>query len=146
STRMSDPREVAKKVEELLQVYESQYPGDAPEKIAAYRSAAETYLKLRLPAKAAPLYERILAILKAAESRPSLDRLATLDALSTTLAAYGRHRDALGLIEEAIAILKHYFPDRTADLYSAMNNLASTHLGLEHYDDAERIFLECLSL
>jgi tetratricopeptide (TPR) repeat protein len=143
---MSDPRELTKKVEDLLQVYESQYPGEAPEKIAAYRTAAETYLKLRLPARAAPIYERMLAILRATESRPSLDRLATLDALSTTYAACGRHRDGLALIEEAIAILKQYFPDRSADLYSAMNNLASMHLGLEQYDDAERIFLESLSL
>src|SRR2546430_3216095 len=53
---MSDPKELAKKVEELLQVYESQYPGDSPEKLHAYRTAAETYLKLRQPAKAAPIF------------------------------------------------------------------------------------------
>ncbi len=142
---MSDSRELVKKVEELLRVYE-QYPGDAPEKVAAFRKAAETYLKLRLPAKAVPIYERVLAILKVIEKHPSVERLATLDALATTYAACGRHRDCLASIAEAIAILKAHFPDRTEDLYSAMNNLASTHLGLEQYDSAEKIFLECLSL
>lgn len=142
---MSDPKELARKVEELLQVYEEQFPGDSADKVVAYRTAAETYLKLRLPAKAAPIYERMLAVLKAIEPRPSLDRLATLDALSTTYAACGRHRDGLALIEEAIAILKAHYPDRTEDLYSAMNNLASTHLGLEQYDSAEKLFLECLA-
>ena len=44
---MSDSKELAKKVEELLHVYEGQYPGDAPEKITVYRTAAETYLKMR---------------------------------------------------------------------------------------------------
>ncbi len=143
---MSDSKELARKVEELLQVYEEQFPDDSPDKVVAYRTAAETYLKLRLPAKAAPIYERMLAVLKAIEPRPSLDRLATLDALSTTYAACGRHRDGLALIEEAIVILKAHYPDRTEDLYSAMNNLASTHLGLEQYDSAEKLFLECLSL
>jgi len=143
---MSDPKELAKKVEELLQVYESQYPGDSPEKLPAYRTAAETYLKLRQHAKAAPIFERMLAILKASENRPSVERLAALDALATTYAACGRHHDGLALIEEAIAILQTYFPERTEDLYSAMNNLASTHLGIGQYDEAERIFLECLSL
>ena len=144
---MSDPKELArKKVEELLHVYEEQYPVDSPDKVVAFRTAAETYLKLRQPTKAAPIYERMLAILKAIEPRPSLERLATLDALSTTYAACGRHRDGLVLIEEAIVILKAHYPERTEDLYSAMNNLASTHLGLEQYDTAEKLFLECLSL
>jgi len=143
---MSDSTELAKKVEELLHVYEGQYPGDAPEKITFYRTAAETYLKMRLPAKAAPIYERMLAILRATEGRPSVDRLATLDALATTYAVCGRHREGLTLIEEAIAILQKHFPERTEELYSAMNNLASTHLGIGQYDEAEKIFLECLSL
>jgi tetratricopeptide (TPR) repeat protein len=75
-----------------------------------------------------------------------VERLAALDALATTYAACGRHREGLVLIEEAIAILQKHFPERTEDLYSAMNNLASTHLGVGQYDEAERIFLESLSL
>jgi tetratricopeptide (TPR) repeat protein len=143
---MSDSKELAKKVEELLSVYEAQYPGDSRKKLPALREAAEVYLRLRLPAKAAPLYERTLSILKATEVRPSVERLAALDALATTYVACGRHREGLTTIEEAIATLKAHFPERTADLYSAMNNLGSTHLGLEQYDRAEKVFLECLSL
>jgi len=145
SSLMADSRELEKKIEELLRVYDSQYPGDAPQKLVAFREAAETYLKLRLPAKAIPIYERILAIQKATESRPSLDRLASLDALATSLAACGRHRDGLALTEEAIAILGAHFPERTADMYSAMNNLASAYLALEQYDNAEKIFRESLA-
>ncbi len=126
---MSDSKELAKKVEELLSVYEAQYPGDSRKKLPALREAAEAYLKLRLPAKAAPLYERTLSILKATEIHPSVERLATLDALATAYAACGRHREGLTAIEEAIATLKAHFPERTADLYSAMNNLGSTYLG-----------------
>ncbi len=143
---MSDSKEVARKVEELLRACEAQYPGDSLEKAAAFRTAAETYLKLRLPARAVPLYERTLAMLKATESRPSVERLATLDALASTYAACGRHRDALAPIEEAIAILTKHFPERPAELYSAMSHLAGTHLGLEQYDSAEKILLDCLSL
>ena len=143
---MVDSRELDKKVEELLRVSDSQYPGGAPQKVVAFREAAETYLKLRLPAKAIPIYERILAVLKATETRPSVERLATLDALATSYAACGRHREGLALTEEAIAILEAHFPERSADMYAAMNNLGSAYLALEQYDNAEKIFRNSLAL
>jgi hypothetical protein len=75
--------------------------------------------------------KRMLAILKATERQPSVERLATLDALATTYAACGRHRDSLALTEEAISILEAHFPERTADLFSAMGRLASGYLALD---------------
>ena len=144
---MADPREpVEKQVEELLRACDSQYPDDAPQKIAAFRQAAETYGKLSLPEKAIPVYERMLAILRATESRPSGERLATLDALATTYSTCGRHRDSLALTSEAIAILEAHFPERTADLFSAKGNLASGYLVLQEFDKAEKLFQELLSL
>ena len=143
---MADAREeVEKKVEELLRVCDSQYPDDAPQKVEAFRQAAETYGKLSLPAKAIPVYERMLAILKATESQPSVERLATLDALATTYAACGRHRESLAITDQAISILEAHFPERTADLFSAMGNLASGYQALEEYDKAEKIFQYILS-
>lgn len=138
--------EVERKVEELLRVCDSQYPDDAPQKVEALRQAAETYLKLGLPAKAILVYERRLGILKATESQPSVDRLATLDVLATTYAGCGRHRESLALTDEAISILEAHFPERTADLFSAMSNLASGYLMLADYDKAEEIFQDILSL
>src|SRR4029077_19389049 len=64
----------------------------------------------------------------------------------TSYAACGRHRDGLALTEEAIAILGAHFPERTADMYAAMNNLASAYLALEQYDNAEKLFRDSLAL
>ena len=144
---MADAREeVEKRVEELLRVCDSQYPDDAPQKLEAFRQAAATYRKLSLPEKAIPVYQRILAILRATESQPSVERLATLDALATSYTACGRHRDSLALTDEAISILEEHFPERTADLFSAMGSLASGYQVLEEYDKAETIFSDILSL
>lgn len=144
---MADAREqVEKQVEELLRACDSQYPDDAPQKVAAFRQAAETYGKMSLPERAIPVYERMLAMLRATESRPSGERLATLDALATTYSACGRHRESLALTGEAISILQVHFPERTADLFSAMGNLASGYLVLQEYDKAEKLFHELLAL
>jgi hypothetical protein len=89
--------------------------------------------------------EKRLEHLRATESRPSGERLATLDALATSCSARGRHRESLALTGEAISILETHFPERTADLFAAMGNLASGYLVLEEYDKAEKLFQDILA-
>lgn len=142
-----DVAEVEATIEELVRTYDEKFPGNSPEKVVAFRQAAEAYRKLQMPGKASPIYEKILAILRETEGRrPSLERVDTLMAVVTTYGATGLYRETLAPAAEAVSILKTHFPERTADLYTAMNNIASSHLGMDELQQAEKLYLEILSL
>ena len=132
-----DVAEVEATIEELVRTYDEKFPGNSPEKVVAFRQAAEAYRKLQMPGKASPIYEKILAILRETEGRrPSLERVDTLMAVVTTYGATGLFRETLAPAAEAVSILKTHFPERTADLYTAMNNIASSHLGMDELQQA----------
>lgn len=138
--------ELDRKVEELVRIYDEKFLGNSPEKIVAYRQVAETYRKLGMPGKASPIYEKILVILRETESLPSLVRVEMLMAVTTTYGATGLYRESLAPAEEAASILKTHFPDRSADLYTVMNNIATLHLGMDEFQQAEKLYFEILSL
>jgi tetratricopeptide (TPR) repeat protein len=134
------------KLVELVQLYEAKYPGDAPEKITAFEAAAKTYRQIGKPAKAVPLYEKILEIRKATEKTPSVERVNTLSDLSMVYAVVERYDDAATILSELIKLLTSYYPDDGAALYSAMNSLAACYQGLKKYSEAEKAYLNILKL
>jgi hypothetical protein len=76
------------KLEQMIDLYRTKFPGNAPEKVVAFSEGAEVYRQLRKPEKAIPLYEEVLRIQKATEEKPSLERFTTLfDLADTTLKA-----------------------------------------------------------
>jgi tetratricopeptide (TPR) repeat protein len=141
-----DASKLEEKLAELVRVYESKFPGNSPEKAAALTKAAEMYREIRKPEKAVPLYEKVLAIQKASEKQPSLERVETLAELSTSYAAVGRYPEAIAATTESIAILRQHYPAENGALYSSMNNLATLYLGAEKYDQAEKALQDMLAL
>jgi tetratricopeptide (TPR) repeat protein len=134
------------RLEKLERIYEAQFPGNDPEKIAAFMTAAQTYRRMRMPAQAVPLYEKVLAIRRATETQPSRAIVETMGELSMVLAVVGKHQEAMAPLNEMVAILKKHFPTEQAALYSALNNLAGCARCLGRDAEAEQSWLEILQL
>lgn len=138
--------DIERRLVELIKLYETTYPGNASEKLPALVTAATTYRQIGMPAKAIPLYERILTIQIAMEKAPSVERVNTLSDLATVYAVTERYSDAVSTLTELVKLLRRYYPEDGAALYSAMNGLAACYQGMKRYSEAEVAFLNILAL
>jgi tetratricopeptide (TPR) repeat protein len=144
--KLQSRTDITARLEDLERLYERQFPGPAPEKVEAFLTAARMYRENSMPGQAIPLYEKVLAIQRAIETTPSSARVETLAHLATVLGVVGRYADGIAATIEAIDIVKAHHPREQAALYSLLNMLAGQSMGLKHYAEAERAWLDMLAL